>query len=639
MPPNLVSGRAVDRSVLIRRTTQELEFPKKESRHLAYDPQPMRPMRRPPVQTHDEDRPRLGRDQLAQVRRLFVFARPYRSRIIAATIAVTFASGLGLVFPRVMGDLVDSAVGEIGSTDTSQLDRFAVILVVVFLLQAGFNFLRSYWLAIAGEGVVANLRQAVFDRVVRLGVPFFDERKTGEITSRLTADAAVVQTTVSTAVAQALAQGITLVGSVVLLFLLSFRLSLTVLTFVPVVIIAAAIFGRRLRKISTEFQDRLATANSLAEEAISSIRVVKWFTAEEETAKLYDHEIRASYEVAIRRARIRAIFVPTVTFVMFSTLSLVLWQGGRQVIAGNLTPGDLVTFLLYTLTVAGAIGTFTGLYAQLQEALGASQRIFELLDEPPEVAKAKSVRNPEPAGTVTFEEVNFAYSERAGNVLSDINLDVRPGEVVALVGPSGAGKTTLVQLIPRFYDVTSGRVIVDGVDVRDQDIEQLRSRMAAVPQEVELFSGTIAENLRVARASATDQDIVDACIAANAHDFISDFPDGYATVVGERGVKLSGGQRQRVAIARALLADPSLLILDEATSSLDAESEALVQSALEVLMQGRTTVVIAHRLSTVRQADRLVVLAEGRIIEEGTHDELLKQGGLYSELYGRQLKA
>ena len=595
-------------------------------------------MRRPPSTT-DDKRARLRLDQLSQIRRLFVFARPYRGRIVAATIAVAFASGLGLVFPRIMGDLVDSALGQVGSADTGKLHRFAIILVGVFLAQAGFNFLRSYWLAIAGEGVVADLRRAVFARVVRLGVPFFDERKTGEITSRLTADAAVVQATVSTAVAQALAQAITLIGSVILLFLLSARLSLTVLTFVPIVMIAAAIFGRKLRRISTDFQDRLAEANSLAEEAISSVRVVKWFTAEEETARLYDHHIRASYDVAVRRARLRSIFVPTVTFVMFSTLALVLWQGGRQVIAGNLTAGNLVTFLLYTLTVAGAIGTFTGLYAQLQEALGASKRIFELLDEPPEVAAAGATEDPDRLGTVTFEDVSFSYAERTGRVLRDVNLSVNQGEVVALVGPSGAGKTTMVQLIPRFYDATVGRVLVDGVDVKNQDIQQLRARMAAVPQEVELFSGTIAENLRVAKGTATDQEIIDACIAANAHDFISEFPDAYATVVGERGVKLSGGQRQRVAIARALLADPSILILDEATSSLDAESESLVQSALEVLMRGRTTVVIAHRLSTVRQADRLVVVAEGRIVEEGNHDELLAHGGLYAELYGRQLEA
>jgi subfamily B ATP-binding cassette protein MsbA len=575
---------------------------------------------------------------MSQIRRLFVFARPYRARILLATVAVTFASALGLVFPRIMGNLVDSALGNLAGADASTLDRYALLLVGVFLLQAGFNFLRTYWLAIAGEGVVADLRRTVFDRVVRLGVPFFDRRKTGEITSRLTADAAVVQQTVSTAVASALAQGITLIGSIILLFLLSARLSLTVLTVVPLAVVAAFVFGRKLRRISTAFQDRLAIANSLAEEAISSIRVVKWFTAEEETARLYDRDIRKSYTIAVRRARVRAVFVPSVTFVMFSTLALVLWQGGRQVIAGHLTAGDLVTFLLYSLTVAGAVGTFTGLYAQLQEALGASRRIFELLDEEPEVAAATETVNPEPVGTVSFEEVRFSYTDREQEVLSGINLEVGQGEVVALVGPSGAGKTTMVQLIPRFYDVTAGRIMVDGVDVREQDIQLLRARMAAVPQEVELFSGTIAENLRVAEATASDEDLAEACRAANAHDFIMSFPEGYDTLVGERGIKLSGGQRQRVAIARALLADPKLLILDEATSSLDAESEALVQSALEVLMRNRTTVVIAHRLSTVRRADRLVVLAEGRIIEQGTHDDLVARGGLYSELYGRQLQ-
>jgi subfamily B ATP-binding cassette protein MsbA len=575
---------------------------------------------------------------MTQIRRLFVFARPYRAKILWATLAVVFSSALGLVFPRIMGDLVDSALGKIDGANNASLDRYALILVGVFLLQAIFNFIRTYWLSVAGEGVVADLRRSVFDRVIRLGVPFFDQRKTGEITSRLTADAAVVQQTVSTAVAQALGQAITLIGGVILLFMLSFRLSLTVLIVVPVAVIAAFVFGRKLRRISTAFQDRLAIANSLAEEAISSVRVVKWFTAEEETARLYDRDIRESYAIAVRRARVRAVFVPSVTFAMFSTLALVLWQGGHQVIAGNLTAGNLVTFLLYSLTVAGAVGTFTGLYAQLQEALGASRRIFELLDEPPEVAAVSETVNPEPVGTVAFEDVHFSYAGREQEVLSGINLEVGKGEVVALVGPSGAGKTTMVQLIPRFYDVISGRVVVDGVDVRDQDIDQLRDRMAAVPQEIELFSGTIAENLRVAKAEATETELVETCRAANAHEFIMSFPEGYDTIVGERGIKLSGGQRQRVAIARALLADPKLLILDEATSSLDAESEALVQAALEVLMRDRTTVVIAHRLSTVRRADRLVVLAEGRIIEEGNHDELVAKKGLYSELYARQLQ-
>jgi len=579
---------------------------------------------------------RPGRDQLVRMRRLFRFARPYRTKLTVAAVGVTVASGLGLVFPKVMGDLVDSALGKGGSGDTTALDRYALILVAVFLVQAGFNFLRSYFLAVAGEGVVADLRRAVFERVVRLPVPFFDKRKTGEITSRLTADAAVVQSTVSSAVAQALSQAITLVGGVALLIVLSPRLSLTVLTFLPVVIVAAAFFGRRLRKVSTAFQDRLAEANSIAEEAIASIRVVKWFTAERDTATRYDRDISDSYRIAVRRARLRAVFVPTVTFVMFATLALVLWQGGRLVIAGTLTAGDLVTFLLYTLTVAGAIATFTGLYAQLQEALGASERIFELLDQALEEPTAAPQPSPHPTGSIKFEDVSFSYADRSGDVLDHINLTIAPDEVVALVGPSGAGKTTLAQLIPRFYDVTSGRILVDGVDVRDQPLAGLRARMAAVPQEVQLFSGTIAENLRVASPGATDAELAAACESANAVGFIMSFPAGYETLVGERGIKLSGGQRQRIAIARALLADPSILILDEATSSLDTEAEALVQAALEVLMEGRTTVVIAHRLSTVQRAGRLIVLADGRIVEEGTHQSLLDAGGLYAELYGRQ---
>ncbi len=578
------------------------------------------------------------REQFTQLGQMFRFARPYRVRLIVGTVAVVIAAGLGLVFPAIMGSLVDSALPDVTTADSSQLNWLAGVLLIVFAIQAVFNYVRSFNLAVVGEGVVADIRRALFDRVVRLPVPFFDGRKTGDITSRLTSDSLVVQSVVSASLGRALSQGITLVGGVVLIIFVSPVLSLSVLTFVPIIIIAAAMFGRRLRTMSTGYHDQLAVANSLAEEAITAVRVVKWFNAEDRISHDYDREVTEAYRIAYRRARTRALFGPLVSFVGFSTLAVVLWAGGRLVLSGSLTPGELVAFLLYTLTIAGAIGAFTGLYGEIQEALGASQRIFELLEEAPEIGLADSDATlPEPVGSVRFAGVDFAYASRDVGVLHGIDLDVAPGEVVALVGPSGAGKSTVVQLIPRFYDVKAGTVSVDGLDVRSYPVEDLRRRMAAVPQEVQLFSGTIAENLRVARADATDEELIEACTAANAHQFIAEFPDGYESIVGERGVKLSGGQRQRVAIARALLADPSILILDEATSSLDAESEGLVQEALARLMEGRTTVVIAHRLSTVIDADRLVVIAGGQIVEEGTHTDLASGEGLYAKLYAKQL--
>ena len=594
----------------------------------------------PPMTKKTTSRGRgVGRDDLRQLRRLLTFLRPYRRQFTFAMVGVLVSSGLGLVFPRVMGSLVDSAlVPEVGA-NVSRLDSIALLLLGVFLVQGAFNYVRIYYLSAIGEGIVADLRSHVYAHIMTLPVKFFDSRKTGEITSRLTSDVSVVQSTVSSSLASAISQAITLIGGLVLMFVASVTLSAVVLSFLPIAIVAAAIFGRRLRRISTHYQDKVADANASAEEAIAANRVVKWFTAEETEIRRYVGKVQESYRVALRRARLRALFSPFVQFVGFGTIALVMWIGGRQVLNNSLTAGELVTFLLYTLTVAGSIGAFTGLYGSLQEALGASQRIFELLGEQRGIEDPVSPVTIEAVeGRITFEDVGFRYSDRDIDVLDSMNLEVAPGEVVALVGPSGAGKSTIVQLIPRFFDPTSGRILIDGVDLRDLRLRDLRSYMAAVPQETQLFSGTIMENLLLAKPEATVAEVHAAAEAANAHDFIESFPSGYETIVGERGVKLSGGQRQRVAIARALLNDPRILILDEATSSLDSESEATVQEALDRLMMGRTTLVIAHRLSTVRNADRLAVIDGGQIVQEGNHEQLLAEGGLYADLYHLQFR-
>jgi ATP-binding cassette, subfamily B, bacterial MsbA len=412
------------------------------------------------------------------------------------------------------------------------------------------------------------------------------------------------------------------------------------LAIVPVVIVAAHLYGRYVRRLSTKVQDRLAEANSVLEETLSAIRIVQSFVREDYERRRYRDRIQDSLLLAVKRAVASGGFIAFIILVVYSGIVVVLWFGSRMVIAGQMTQGDLIAFVLYTFFVAGAVGGMSELYGQFNQAIGATRRVFELLDTKPEIEDPNS---PEPLdnvrGHVQLIGVQFTYpDDRALPVLKGVNIEAKPGEIIALVGPSGAGKSTLVALIPRFYDVSSGAILIDGHDVRSLRVADLRGAIGMVPQETTLFGGPVRENIAYGRLGATDQEIEAVARAAHAHEFIVEFPDGYDTVVGERGVKLSGGQRQRVAIARALLKNPAILILDEATSSLDSESERLVQDALETLMQGRTTFVIAHRLSTVRRADRIVVLDEGRIVEEGTHEELLLSGGLYRRLHEIQFR-
>ncbi|EYB67155.1 ABC transporter ATP-binding protein [Deinococcus phoenicis] len=594
-----------------------------------------RPSPRPPA-TRDPTAPRVNRDP-RQLARLLAFARPSRHLFVLGLLATLVSSGLNLVFPLLFGRLIDASFLKVGSTDTGPLDRTVLALLGIFALSALFGAAQSYLLSRVGAGVVADLRRALFGHLLTLSPRFFADHKTGDLTSRLTADVGTVQTVTSTALAQLAAQGVSLIGAVTLLVLTSPRLSLLTLAVIPLVVGTAVVIGRQIRRVSREVQDRVAEANASAEEAISGVRVVQSFTAEPVEEARYGRGVIASFLAALKRARLQALMGGTMSFLTFGALAVVLWYGGRQVMAGDLTPGNLVTFLIYALQVGGTVAALTGIFNQFQEALGASGRIFELLDERSDL--------PEPAaptplgraqGRVTFDHVSFQYGDVP--TLRDVSFEVPAGQVVALVGPSGAGKTTLVNLIPRFWDVTGGTLRVDGRDVRDYALADLRAQVGLVPQETLLFSGTVEDNIRYGRPGASPGEVEAAARAANAHAFITAFPEGYATVVGERGVKLSGGQRQRVAIARALLKDPRILILDEATSALDNESEALVQAALDTLMQGRTTFVIAHRLSTVRNAGRILVMDAGEIVEDGTHEALIAAGGLYRDLYERQFR-
>ncbi len=558
--------------------------------------------------------------------------RPYAARLALAALCLLVAAGVSLAFPQVVRHLLDAAFEH---RNGGLLDRIAIGLVALFLLQGAMNFVQVYLLTSTGERVIATLRQDVFAHLVRLSPGFFADRRTGELTSRLSADLVVLQSLLNTWVSELSRQSLFLIGGIVLLTLTHPRLTATTLAIVPMVVGAAFVFGRRLRRASTGVQDKVAEAMGTADEAFSQIRTVQSFVREEEETKRYGDLLSSVVDAAIRRARLRALFFGVVGFIAFAGVVGVLWQGGRLVLEGLLTPGALVSFLLYAITVAAAVGSLASLFGSYQEAVGAASRVFELLDMQPTVAEPRQamlMRRPL-RGDVVVDGVSFRYGDTLPLALDDVSIHIAPGEVVALVGPSGAGKTTLASLLPRFWDVTSGRITLDGIDVRELSFVDLRGAIGIVPQEPALFSGTVRENIAYANPRATEAAIVAAARAAHATEFIERLPDRLDTRVGERGVKLSGGQRQRLAIARVFLKDPAVVVLDEATSSLDAESERLIEEAMVELLRGRSTLIIAHRLSTVRRADRVVVLDRGRIVESGSHDELLGANGLYARLY------
>ncbi|MEN2415996.1 ABC transporter ATP-binding protein [Flavobacterium mesophilum] len=588
-------------------------------------------------QENDLPKAKLDSNSLQKALRIFKYAKNHKWKFFLGLIFLLLTSATALAFPKLMGMLVDCVTNK----DLDKANEIALALMGILTLQAIFSFFRISLFVNFTENSLSNIRFALYENLVKLPMSFYSQKRVGELNSRISADISQLQDTFTTTIAEFLRQFILIIGGFVILGSISPKLTLMMLAIVPVVAVAAVIFGRFIRKYGKKTQDKVAESQVIVEETLQGISNVKAFANEWYEIQRYKNKIKEIVKIAIKGGQYRGYFASFIILCLFGCVVAVVWYGITLTIRGEVEGvGDLISFVLYTTFIGASFGGIAEMYAQIQKAVGATERVFELLEETPEEINA----NPHAStiekikGNVAFKNVAFHYpSRKEVQVLKDVNFSAEFGQKIAIVGPSGAGKSTISSLLLRFYDITAGEILVDGKNIHDYDLENLRGNMSIVPQDVILFGGTIRENIAYGKPDASNEEIIAAAKQANAFNFIEGFPEKFETLVGERGVKLSGGQRQRIAIARALLKNPSILILDEATSSLDSESEKLVQEALEVLMEGRTSIIIAHRLSTIRNADKILVLDNGKISEEGTHQELINlENGIYKNLSNLQ---